>query len=248
MPIGRDHDEAERSSAKPQSWRGSLSLADGWALWRGAVGDNAVHRHLAAQAVLSAEPVRVHAEDGAVRVGRTILIDPLVPHRLDKARQAEIVFVEPAYAAGLPTGLRRRLAERMGEALWLQANAASRGFWRRLLEAGGSDAVAEPPAGLVRSLAIIDASLGDGPVPLGRAAAAAHLSAERYRHLFVEAVGLPFRRYVLWRRLQRAFRALEAGGDVTTAAHEAGFADSAHLARTLRAMLGVRATQLTSGP
>jgi AraC-like DNA-binding protein len=57
-------------------------------------------------------------------------------------------------------------------------------------------------------------------------------------------MGLPFRRYLLWRRVQRAFVALKAGDDVTTAAHMAGFADAAHFARTLKAMFGVTATQI----
>ena len=103
---------------KPQSWRGALSLGDGWAIWRGAVGDNALHRHIAAQAVLSADRVRVYAEDGAARSGRTILLDPLVPHRLDGACEAEILFVEPAYAAKLPAEVRRRLPERLRAAPW----------------------------------------------------------------------------------------------------------------------------------
>lgn len=154
---------------------------------------------------------------------------------------------EWACAAKLPAELRRRLAERLGEAVWLEAAAPRHRFWSRLLVESGSAAAPQPSEALARSLALVEASLGGGPVPLSRAAACAGLSAERYRHLFVEIVGLPFRRYVLWRRLQRAFRTLEAGGDVTSAAHDAGFADSAHFARTLRAMLGVRATQLTSG-
>lgn len=232
---------------RPQAWRGALCLGDGWAIWRGAVGDNALHRHLASQAVLSSDGVRVYVEDGGVRFGRTILLDPLVPHRLDGVCEAEILFVEPACAAKLPAELRRRLAERLGEAVWLEAAAPRHRFWSRLLVESGSAAAPQPSEALARSLALVEASLGGGPVPLSRAAACAGLSAERYRHLFVEIVGLPFRRYVLWRRLQRAFRTLEAGGDVTSAAHDAGFADSAHFARTLRAMLGVRATQLTSG-
>ncbi|MCK5909230.1 MAG: helix-turn-helix transcriptional regulator, partial [Caulobacter sp.] len=232
---------------RPQAWRGSLTLRDGWAVWHGAVGDNALHRHLAAQAVLSADPVRTYGEDGAARSGRTLLLDPLVPHRLDAACEAEILFVEPAYVANLPTELRRRLAEQIGEAVWLEAANPAHRFWRRLLVDGGPGATSSPSEALARSLALVEAALGAGPVPLARAAAAAGLSAERYRHLFAESVGLPFRRYVLWRRLQRAFRTLEAGGDVTSAAHDAGFADSAHFARTLRAMLGVRATQLISG-
>src|SRR3712207_8098417 len=55
----------------------------------------------------------------------------------------------------------------------------------------------------------------------------------RYRHLFVAEIGLPYRGYVLWLRLGRAVDVFAAGGSLTDAAHAAGFADSAHLSRTL---------------
>jgi len=51
-------------------------------------------------------------------------------------------------------------------------------------------------------------------------------------------VGLPFRRYVLWRRLTRAMVAVGRGRTLTAAAHECGFSDSAHLTRTCYQMLG----------
>ena len=48
-----------RGKEKP-GWAGALELGATWAVWRGAVGDAAVHRHFAAQAVLSTEPLTVH--------------------------------------------------------------------------------------------------------------------------------------------------------------------------------------------
>src|ERR1700678_254257 len=47
------------------------------------------------------------------------------------------------------------------------------------------------------------------------------------------------RRYVLWCRLRTAAEAAMRGASLTEAAHRAGCADSAHLSRTFRAMLGV---------
>jgi AraC-like DNA-binding protein len=51
-------------------------------------------------------------------------------------------------------------------------------------------------------------------------------------------VGIPPRRYLLWVRLMHAIEAAIGGDNLTTAAHEAGFADSAHLSRTFRRMFG----------
>ncbi len=83
-----------------------------------------------------------------------------------------------------------------------------------------------------------------GPVSLHQVAAAVHLSPSRFRHLFVREMGLAFRPYVLWLRLNRAVEAFAAGESLTTAAYRAGFADSAHLSRTFRRMYGMAAGTL----
>jgi AraC-like DNA-binding protein len=65
------------------------------------------------------------------------------------------------------------------------------------------------------------------------------LSASRFRHLFDEQIGMSFRRYTLWLRLNAALDEVLEGASLTTAAHAAGFADSAHLSRTFRRMFGI---------
>jgi AraC-like DNA-binding protein len=83
-----------------------------------------------------------------------------------------------------------------------------------------------------------------GPVSLHGVAGVVHLSPSRFRHLFVREMGLAFRHYVLWLRLNRAVEAFAAGESLTTAAYRAGFADSAHLSRTFRRMYGMAAGTL----
>lgn len=82
------------------------------------------------------------------------------------------------------------------------------------------------------------------PIRLADAAVVAGLSADRLRHVFVRHTGLPFRTYVLWLRLLKAVEAFSRGESLTNAAHEAGFADSAHLSRTFRRTFGVSAAEL----
>jgi AraC family transcriptional regulator len=79
----------------------------------------------------------------------------------------------------------------------------------------------------------------DQPVSLEEVAGAAHLSPERFRHLFVEETGMPLRTYLLWRRLLHVWTLLMDGQTLSAAAHAAGFADSAHLSRTARTMFGL---------
>lgn len=78
-----------------------------------------------------------------------------------------------------------------------------------------------------------------GPVGGGELAAQLGISVSRLTHLFTEQVGIPLRRYVLWLRLRIAISRVQAGDDLTGAAHGAGFADSAHLTRTTREMFGL---------
>lgn len=82
---------------------------------------------------------------------------------------------------------------------------------------------------------------------VGEIAAGVDLSESRFSHLFTEHVRVPVRRYLLWLRLRDALHLLAQGGSLTETAHEAGFADSAHLTRTFRASLGIAPSDLVKG-
>jgi len=76
------------------------------------------------------------------------------------------------------------------------------------------------------------------------AAALACLSPSRFRARFDAELGLPFRRYRLWRRMAAVMRTVAAGGTLTEAAHAAGFSSSAHLSSTFKRMFGLTASDL----
>lgn len=78
------------------------------------------------------------------------------------------------------------------------------------------------------------------------AARLAGLSPSRFQALFRAGVGMPFRRYRLWRRMAAVMRALAAGESLTGAALEAGFAGSAHLSATFKAMFGLTPSALVA--
>ncbi|MEI8305036.1 MAG: helix-turn-helix domain-containing protein [Burkholderiales bacterium] len=85
------------------------------------------------------------------------------------------------------------------------------------------------------------------PDAFGRAhdaAALACLSPSRFRARFDAELGLPFRRYRLWRRMAAVMRAVAAGATLTDAAHCAGFSSSAHLSTTFKRMFGLTASDL----
>lgn len=70
-----------------------------------------------------------------------------------------------------------------------------------------------------------------------------NLSESRFLHLFKQEMHIPWRPYLLWRRLLCAVSVLITGRSATEAAHVAGFSDSAHLSRTFKKMFGISIRQ-----
>lgn len=78
------------------------------------------------------------------------------------------------------------------------------------------------------------------------AARIAGLSPSWFQALFRRAVGVPFRRYRLWRRMAVVVSATAEGQTLTRAAHEAGFASSAHLSSSFKGMFGLMPSDLAA--
>ncbi len=91
---------------------------------------------------------------------------------------------------------------------------------------------------IAEALAIIERA-AEKKLPAQELSGNVFLSSGRFGHLFKDVVGVPLRRYLLWRRLLSALEHIAAGNTFTSAAHEAGFTDSAHLSRTFRQMFGL---------
>lgn len=164
-----------------------------------------------------------------------------------------VLFIEPETPAGkaltarlqgrlelLDTELVEAAAARLGQAWRVERNyEAVRDACMQLVQQVSQTAHREPSD--PRVLAVVEylRQSVDQQVSLPELAKRVHLSPERFRHLFVEETGMPLRTYVLWRRLLHVFALLMRGDTLSAAAHAAGFADSAHLSRTARAMFGL---------
>lgn len=183
---------------------------------------------------------------------RGVLLGPDVAHRYDgRGARVLTIFLDPESRRGRSlvgalvgracVPLDRALIE--GEIASLAA-ADDLGARRAALDAILTKASGDAPrAPLDRRIARALDALRVAPISLADLAAGAALSESRFRHLFASEVGLPFTRYLLQRRLQRAAEALAEGSTVAGAAHAAGFADEAHLSRTFRRSFGVRASE-----
>lgn len=99
---------------------------------------------------------------------------------------------------------------------------------------------------IVESTEHIKAALHGG-ISLTDMAEKVHLSESRYAHLFKEQVGIPFRRFVLWTRLQATIEAIMNGKSLTSACYVGGFADLPHFSKTFTYMFGVSPSSVLKG-
>ncbi|MEO7240908.1 MAG: AraC family transcriptional regulator [Sphingomicrobium sp.] len=243
---------------------GRIVIWQGASLWLFEIADDeadtAPHAHHAIQITLALDGTfEFIAAQGAVR-GPAVAIAPDARHIFHSRGAAALLFIEPESAAG------RALAERwFGEASLVALDwaplAAAADDLRCALRSGAPDAAlvaigeriiqrfwagapGQPPDPRVNAMVDFAGANLDQPITIGAAADRVHLSRSRASHLFVEQTGLPFKTYVLWRRLGKAVERYSSGESLTEAAHAAGFADSAHLSRTFRRMFGLPAASL----
>jgi AraC-like DNA-binding protein len=216
------------------------------------------HSHQAIQIVFGLDaPVKVcGGEHEQWRDYPVAIIPSRQPHALDAtaAEYGAVILIEPETREG------RALTELfLGDGIakvddgslhalvpalfkWLEhpsAGAVSRAVWDilRSLTKGVQPSVITDPR-IERAVAYINANLS-GALTLDDVANQAYLSPGRFRHLFVEQTGMALRPYILWRRFLRVWELLMAGETLSMAAHDAGFADAAHLTRTSRRMFGL---------
>jgi len=226
-------------------------LSDWYALYIGPSHEPEPHHHFAVQHVIALEcplVVRADSMDGETQAW-AVRVESEVPHSITSSGPVALLLTEPregpsgssevgesprvttldrakpvrdvsaALADGIGVSSADAHAQRIS-ALFASAPEAPRNFDPRVLAA----------------LALIEKQ---GDVGLGRVAAEAGLSQDRFRHLFRDEVGIPFTRFLLWTRIKRAIWLLREGGTLTTALTSAGFADSGHFSKSFKGLFGI---------
>lgn len=228
---------------------------DSMAAWVGQIAPSKLHQHHALQLNASADgwfAYRLHGQPD-FQAHPAFLINANVRHQIQgDVQQGIILYMEPHSSIGralrqtcLPDGLPACALPALPipptAILLEQLNSLEemRVFTQQVIQT--LIPVLPPLApldGRIQDLLIyIQTHLADDltlPVLAGRT----HLSPSRLMHLFREQVGVPIRRYILWRRLIRAHAEIGRGYALTEAAHQAGFADAAHMNRAFRLMVG----------
>jgi AraC-like DNA-binding protein len=240
-------------------------------LWEGgflltarAQGVVPAHAHHAIQIVIALDGcVAISGSDGEWHETRGIVVRPDAEHSFDcNGAFGVMVFVDPESSEGawLSTSLRqditivpdsrldaivpalRTFAEQPDESADIAplVRQCIQGLRPGLAPTRRLDARVTTVLQAIRASDDLRMSLDQG-------ADKACLSATRFAHLFKEQVGLPFSRYMLWRKLTRAMVAIASEGTIAAAAHAADFADAAHLTRTFYQMVGMAPSVLMRG-
>ena len=241
-----------------------------WYLWEGgflltarARGVVPTHAHHAIQIVIALDGcVAICGKDDGWRESRGIVVRPDAEHSFDcNGALGVMVFVDPESGEGawLSTSLRqditivpdtrldsivpelRTFAEQPDDT---DVGTLIRGCVHGLR--AGLTPTRRFDSRVSKVLDVIRAS-DDLRMSLDKAADMACLSPTRFAHVFKEQVGLPFSRYMLWRKLTRAMVAIASERTIAAAAHAADFADAAHLTRTFYQMVGMAPSALMRG-
>src|SRR3954452_666898 len=242
-----------------------------WYLWEGgflviaqAGGEVPPHSHHAIQIFLGLDAAAaIRPTGGEWREGRGIIVRPDVEHSFNaRGASGALLFVDPESSEGV--WLQSVLADdiTVAPAARLQGclDELAR-FCERPLE--GMDpgdlvrhcvrafcAGAPPSRRLDSRMTTVLRKIRESDdlrMSLEAAAALVHLSPGRFAHLFKDQLGLPFRRYMLWRKLTRAMLAIGRQSSMADAAHASDFADAAHLTRTFHQMFGIPPSVMMRG-
>lgn len=222
------------------------------------------HAHHAIQIVIALDGwVAICGKDDGWRESRGIVVRPDAEHSFDcNGALGVMVFVDPESSEGvwLSASLRqditsvpdarldsivpelRKFAERPDETEDIAelVRGCVQGVRPGLAPTRGFDSRVTTVLNAIRES-------DDLRMSLDKAADLACLSPTRFAHLFRDQVGLPFSRYMLWRKLTRAMVAVASERTIAAAAHAADFADAAHLTRTFYQMVGMAPSALMRG-
>jgi AraC-like DNA-binding protein len=237
-------------------------------LWRGAslvIGpaiDSRLHSHFALQLSVGLDgPFRARFATSEEWQGTSAaMFAPNQPHQIDGAGVLAHLFLElpwrgttlassvQADYAGSPGFARAQAAlvqlQAMqageGDATMATAMLAARA-WR---DSALSAPITQKALFDKRIKLALDAITADPTSDAATLARLVHLSPTRFTHLFRQQTGMSVSRYLLWSRLLTAIEAVAGGASTTAAAHQAGFADLAHMSRNFSSTFGVVPSEL----
>ncbi|MEP2774019.1 MAG: AraC family transcriptional regulator [Fulvivirga sp.] len=234
----------------------NILLDDGLAAYQGTVEKTKFHKHYATEIIISLDgSFKVIGNDGLPSEYKLALIKHNVPHQFD-CHQCEnplFIFLDPFHVLSqnlthhfdlnrdivkLDELISRKFMSNCCD-LFMKGNL----FSKRIKQIVSSIApetykFSNKDDRITKSFEFIKQNL-DREIKIEAIANMVNLSSSRYAHLFKETANIPFRRFVLWSKLQRALESVIDGNSLTVACHDGGFFDQSHFTKTFIEMFGV---------
>jgi AraC-like DNA-binding protein len=221
-------------------WKGSF-------LFKGNEFCGQYHRHIPIQIIASFnERVAVSAAGGLEVAANALAIAGNVEHVCRNHGASISLFVDPETEDG--KAVKRILSGDRVATFPIERLEGLRDEFESFRKAeepefSRAEGIARPVStgdSRIGSLLDLIPSIPDKKAPVGALAARVGISETRLMHLFKDEMGIPIRRYLLWKRLLDAIFLIKRGQALTMAAVEAGFADYAHFSRTFKGMFGAK--------
>lgn len=202
--------------------------------------------------------VKLSDADGRIHVGGFVGSAAGMMHRLEPTEeQIILVYLEPTTMIGaaaqkkidgisiLETSPRPDLVRALRLAI---SDGTPRAAEAALYDYFGIDVSIGERRPDVRLAALIDSAAFRGvPPTLAQAARQIALSPSRFSHLFSTEMGIAYSGFRKWRKLLATMQSVAKGSQLTAAAHDGGFADSAHFSRTFKDTFGLTPTEALFG-
>jgi AraC-like DNA-binding protein len=231
--------------ARRSPWNGVLTMGPWWLLYAGDYGPTNRHSHHAVQIIVSTAPVKIRCNLVSEIEGPVVVVPANLAHEVSSHGFATMLFLDADSVKG------RRLTARCAGApfsvfLSVELVGSSELSAAAVLSLVDGDTESAPWPAPGKAVASVLSELADDPGAgsLAEFAARAELSPSRFSQRFTREVGTPLRSYRRWVRMLQAVEALSAGATLTSAAHCAGFTDSAHLTHTFRDCFGIAPSDL----
>jgi AraC-like DNA-binding protein len=202
------------------------------------------HKHHALELIVSLDGIiRIQDDNASTLHSKAVLVMPDHPHQTTTEGNTAFLFIEPESA--LAARIKNRFSQKAA-IMNVQSQipktlfgSLSRGEMSELIDNVEETNLTSFDDRIERVTGFIKANITTQEISLDSLADEACLSTSRLAHLFKEEIGIPLRPFILWCRMREAVSAVLSGMTLTQAAHQAGFADAAHLSRTFTDMFGI---------
>ena len=219
---------------------GEFAFGPAALVFRGDSAENRLHAHAAVQCVYSAQGVHLQDASGTEFHGPGWMICSGTTHRLAPVAGLVLLLVEPQSPLGQSLAARHPaepIAPLDDAVAAIVARSPPIETLLTSLEIRVAARATTLDPRISKALDMLDVVQARDPATV--AAERAGISPSRLRALCRQQLGVPFSKLVLWRKVRQACLAMGRGESLAQAAVAAGFADQAHLTRTMSDVIGL---------